>query len=26
LLLNFGAGRLEQKRVVWNLEDDPLMK
>jgi GxxExxY protein len=26
LLLNFGAIRLEQKRVVWNLEDDPLRR
>jgi GxxExxY protein len=26
LLLNFGANRLEQKRVVWNLEDDPLSR
>jgi hypothetical protein len=26
LLLNFGANRLEQKRVVWNLEDDPVSR
>jgi GxxExxY protein len=26
LLLNFGAATLETRRIVWGLEDDPLMR